>query len=156
MYSPILHDTEYSSGSSGKAEAADGGGYNLVVTATGTEEISEFTVLAAEAVGGLMTLEAAHTSVPALDAAMIPFEAVVQGSAGPMSDGLAHYSAERPRIGAMSIRRHPLRAVAHGCPGQAEEGLGCLHVPVLAQHGVDQVPVPVDCPIQVAPATPDL
>jgi len=30
------------------------------------------------------------------------------------------------------------------------------HVAVLAQHGVDQVTVPVDRPIQVAPASPDL
>ena len=56
----------------------------------------------------------------------------------------------------MAVRRHPVRPEAHGRPGGAEERLGRLHVPVLAQHGIDQVLIPVDRPIQVCPAAADL
>ena len=58
------------------------------MTTAGTKETSEFAVLLAEAVGGIVALEAAHTSDPALDAAMILFETVVQVGAGPVPDGL--------------------------------------------------------------------
>ena len=48
----------------------------------GTEKIPEFTMLATEAVGGTVALETAHASDPALNAAMVLFEAVVQVGAG--------------------------------------------------------------------------
>jgi hypothetical protein len=56
----------------------------------------------------------------------------------------------------MAVSGHPIRAKAHGGLGRAEEGLSGLHVAVLAQHGVDQVSVPVDRPITVTPLAPDL
>ena len=56
----------------------------------------------------------------------------------------------------MPVCSHLLRPETHGRPGRAEERLGCLHVAVLTQHGVDQVAVPVNCSIQVRPATADL
>jgi hypothetical protein len=71
MCSCILHDFERSSSTFGKAEAAEEGRNSLVVTTTRTKEISEFTVLSAEAPGCLMALETAHTLDPALDAAMV-------------------------------------------------------------------------------------
>ncbi len=44
-------------------------------------------MLATEAAGSLMALEAAHTSDPALDAAMVLFKAVVQVGTRPVPDG---------------------------------------------------------------------
>ena len=124
--------------------------------ASGAEEISEFAVLPAEAVGGVVALEAAHTSDPALDAAMVLLEAIVQVGAGAVPDRLAQHAADRPRVGAMPVRRHPVRSEALGRPGRAEERLGRLHVAVLAEHRVDQVAAAVDRPIQVGPAAADL
>ena len=65
------------------------------MTATRAKELSEFTVLTTEAVGGAMALEAAHTSDPAFNAAMVLVEAVVQVDAGPVTDGLARHAASR-------------------------------------------------------------
>ena len=78
-------------GASCEAGAAEGGGDKLVVTASETKEISEFAVLAAEAVGGTVALEAAHASDPALDAAMVLFKAVVQVGAGTVPDRPAQH-----------------------------------------------------------------
>ena len=58
--------------------AAEAGGYDLVVTAARAKEVATFAMLATEAVGGVMALEAAHASDPALDAAMVLLEAVVE------------------------------------------------------------------------------
>ena len=49
----------------------------LWLTATRAKEIAEFTMLAAEAAGRVMILEAAHTLDTALDAAVILLEPVV-------------------------------------------------------------------------------
>ncbi|MGI4801842.1 MAG: hypothetical protein ACRYG8_48995 [Janthinobacterium lividum] len=48
------------------------------MTATRAEEITEFAMLAAEPGGRVMVLEAAHTSDPALDAAMVLLETAIQ------------------------------------------------------------------------------
>ena len=93
----VLHDVERKSGAFGEAEAAEGSGDDLVVTATRAEKIAEFTMLAAEAAGGVMILEAAHTSDPALDAAMVLFKAIVQVGTRPVPDFVAQHTADRPR-----------------------------------------------------------
>ena len=67
-------------------------------------------MLAAEAADRVMALEAAHTLDPALDAAMVLLEALVQVGAGPVMDGPAQHAADRPRVGAMPVRRHPVRS----------------------------------------------
>ena len=93
----------------------------------------EFAVLSAEPVGEVMALEAAHTAYRALDAAMVLLEAVVQLGSGPVPDGLAQHRADRPGIGAITVR------------GTAKY-LRSPHTAVLARHRVHQVPVPVDPP----------
>ena len=143
-----MHDPDRNAGACCEAKAAEGGGDRLVVTASETEEISEFAVLAAEAVGGTVALEGAHASDPALDAAMVLFGAVVQVGAGAVPD--------RPGVGPVAVRRYPVRPEAYGRAGRAEEGLGGLHVAVLAQHRIDQVPVPVDRPLKIDPPAADL
>ena len=75
-------------GASCEAEAAERGEDGLVVTATRAEEVAEFAVLAAEAVGRIMVLEAAHVSDPPFDAAMVLLETVVQVGASPVADPL--------------------------------------------------------------------
>jgi hypothetical protein len=47
---------------------------DLFVTTARTEDIAEFAMLATEAVGRVMVLEAPHTSGPSFDAAMVLFK----------------------------------------------------------------------------------
>ena len=100
-------------------------------------------MLATEAAGCLIVLEATHTSDPALDAAMVLFKPVVQVSTRPVPNRFAEHAADRPRVRAMTIRRHSVRTKSHGCPGRTEEGFRRLHVAVVAEHSVDQVTVPI-------------
>ena len=101
----------------------------MVVTTAGTEEIAELTMLATEAGGGIVALEAPHTSDPAFDPTMVLFKTIVQGGVGSMADRPTQHGADRPGIGAMAIGGYPVGATkAHGRFGRSEERLGRLHV----------------------------
>jgi hypothetical protein len=56
------------------------------VTAVETQEMAEFTMLATEAIGSLVALEALHTSDPTFNPSMILFDVVIQVSTGPYGD----------------------------------------------------------------------
>ena len=58
----------------------------MVVAGSAAEEVTEFIVLSAEAVGRAMLLEAAHTSDPSLDPAMVLFKSIVQVDIRPVAD----------------------------------------------------------------------
>ena len=147
----ILHDIERNAGRLGEAGATKGSGDDLIVTATRAKKIAEFAVFSTEALGGIMAFEASHTSDPALDAAMVLFKTIVQVGTGPVPHGLAQHGADCSGVGAMTVCRDPVRSKTHGRPRRAEEGLGRLHITMLAQLRVDQVSVPVDRPVEVAP-----
>ena len=79
-------------------------------------------------------------------------QAVIHVAAGAMLDVGSQRLADGARVGIVPVRRDLRGRMADhgGCP--LEEPLGGVHVARLAQQGVDQVPVGVDGPIQVAPA----
>jgi hypothetical protein len=58
----------------------------LVVTGPATKEVTEFTVLAAKPVSRVMLLEAAHTSDPSFDPAMVLLKSIIQIDVRPMAD----------------------------------------------------------------------
>jgi hypothetical protein len=60
-----------------EATASAGGRNVLVVTGSAAEEVAEFIVLSAESVRCVMLLEAAHTSDPPFDAAMVLLKSIV-------------------------------------------------------------------------------
>ena len=60
-----------------EAGAAEGGGDDLVMTASRTEQIAEFAMLTAKAFSRLVVLEAPHPSNAALDAAMVLFKTII-------------------------------------------------------------------------------
>jgi hypothetical protein len=66
------------------------------------------------------------------------------------------HGANRPGVGAMAIRSHPVRAKAHGRFRGTEERLHRPHVALLAQHRVGQVAVQINRAIEVAPPATDL
>jgi hypothetical protein len=72
-----LHDPECDPSAFRESIATERGGDDLLVTTARTEEIAEFTMLVTGAVGRTMDLEAAHTSGPSFDAAMVLFNAIV-------------------------------------------------------------------------------
>src|SRR3954466_10899416 len=131
------------------------GGNMLVVTGAETEKGAEFVVSSAEPIGGTEFLEASHTSDPTFQAAMILLKPVIFIGAGPMLNMPSQRGADRAWVGAGPIRGDPVGCHAGGRLGGAEERLGRRHVPVLAEHGVDQSAVAVDRTIQIAPAAPD-
>ena len=61
----------------------------LVVTGSASEEVAKFIVLSAEPVSRFMLVEAAHTSDPTLDPAMVLFKAIVQVDIRPVADVVA-------------------------------------------------------------------
>ena len=69
-----------------KSTAAAGCWNVLVVTGSAAKEVAEFIVLSAEAVGRIMLFEAAHTSDPSFDPAMVLFKSIVQIDARPVAD----------------------------------------------------------------------
>src|SRR5215213_3104541 len=128
----------------------------LVVTGAGAKEVAQLVMASTEALRRGEAFEAAHTSDAAFDAAVVLLQPVVPVGAGPMRNPSAERGADRPRVGAVPVRGDAVRCHAGGGLGRAEEGLGRRHVPVLAEHGVDQVAVPVDGPIQIRPSAADL
>src|SRR5215472_12210559 len=134
-----------------KATASAGCWNVLVMTGSAAEEVAEFIVLSAEPVCRVMLLEAAHTSDPSLDSAMVLFKSIIQ-----VTDLAAQRRTDRARVRVVPVGSHPVRHKAGNRPCRAEEPLGRSHVTGLAQHRVDEVPVAIDRPIQVAPAAMDL
>ena len=136
-------------------EATTVGGDRLIVARAGAEEVAEFIVAATEALRRDEALEAPHTSYASFDAPMILLEPIVFVRAGPMHNPPAECRADRPRVGAVPVRGDALGGDASGGFGRAEEGLRRGHVAVLAQHGVDEIAVAVDRPVQIGPAAAD-
>ena len=141
-----FEDCERSSGMAEVKQATAAGGDMLVVADAGAEEVAELVVASTEALRRREALEAAHASDPPLDAAVVLLQTVVLVGAGAMRDALAQRRADRPRVGAVPVRGDPVRDPAGDRLRRTEEGLGRRHVPVLAQHGVDQIAIPVDGP----------
>jgi hypothetical protein len=69
-----------------KVTAAAGCWNVLVVAGSAAEEVAEFIVLSAEAVCRVMLLEAAHTSDPSFDPAVVLFKSIIQVDARPVAD----------------------------------------------------------------------
>ena len=103
-----------------------------------------------------MFLEAAHTSDASFDPAMVLFKTIVQVDARSVTDVAAQCRADRARVRIMPVGCHPVRHKAGNRACRAEEPPSRFHVTGRAQHRVDEIPVAIDRPIQVAPAAMDL
>src|SRR6476661_2970923 len=82
---------------------------------------------------------------------MILLDAVVQIAVGPMQHLATQYLADGPGVGVVTIGGYSFWRAAGDFLGLPKEFLGYRHVALLAQHGVHQIAVPVDGPIQVMP-----
>src|SRR4051794_9647439 len=133
-------------------QSAAVGGNVLMVAGARAEKVAEFIVSATEPGRRSWALEAPHGSVAAFDAAVILLQPVVQVGAGPVPHIFAQLGADRPGVAVVAVGRDPVRRDAGDRLRGAEERLSGRHVAVLAEQHVDQVPVPVDGAIQIAPA----
>ena len=84
-----LHDVDRDASVTEEATAPAGCWNVLIVAGSAAEEVAKFVVLAAEPVGRVMLLEAAHTSDPSLDPAMVLFESIIQIDTRPVADPAA-------------------------------------------------------------------
>jgi hypothetical protein len=80
-----LHDANRNASMVEEATASAGGGNVLIVMGATAEEVAEFFVLSAEPVCRVMLLEAAHTSDPSFDPAMVLFQSIVQVHVRPLA-----------------------------------------------------------------------
>jgi hypothetical protein len=123
-----------------------------MVAGTRAEEAAQFIVCATEPSGGSGAFEAPHWSVAPFDAAVVLLQPVIQVSTGSVPHAFAQRGADRPGVAVVAVCRDPVRCHAGHRLGRAEERLSGRHVAVLAEQHVDQVPVPVDGAIEIAPA----
>src|SRR5215217_8813482 len=108
-----LEHGERAAGTTEVKQATAVGGDGLVVAGARAEEVAELVVASTEPVRRHEALEPAHTSDPAFDAAVILLEPVVPVRAGPVHDPPAERAADRPRVGAVTVRGDARR----GLPG---------------------------------------
>ena len=151
-----LQDGEHSGCTAEMENAAPIGGDLLVVASARAEKGPEFVIPSTEPRGGIVFLEAPHTSDPDFDALVVLLEPVIPVCARPVLHVSARRRTDRARVGAVPVRGDAVGSYAGGRPGRAEEGLGSRHVAVLTQQGVDQITVAVDGTVEEAPAATNL
>ena len=118
---------------------------------TQAEVLALFVEGPAEAGSGVEIPVATHRIIALLDATMILFQAVVEVRVAAVPHLPAQCFSDRARIGVMPVGRHLLGDLLRHFQRCREEAFGCLHIPMLAQHGVNQIAVAVDGSVEVLP-----
>src|SRR5688500_4761749 len=89
--------------------------------------------------------------VPVFHFAMILFNAPVEESAAAMLYFVAQYLPNRTRVRIMPIASCLPRRSPYNRESATEEALGCGHIPRCAAHRVNQVALPINSSIEIAP-----
>jgi hypothetical protein len=119
--------------------------------AAGTEIITQFVKGTTETSRGFNCSKAAHGILSLFNPTVVLFQPIIEIRISPMLYVAAHRLAYGPWIGRMTIRRYLIGNMTNHCNSLLEKLLGCLHIPFLAQHGIHQIAIVVDSPIEVAP-----
>lgn len=104
-------------------------------------------VRTAEPESRLETTEPAHRVIALLHSSVVLLDAVIKILVGSVLHSTPQYPAYGPRVGILPIGRHLCRFVANHFSRLGEELLGRLHIPVLGEHGINQVAVPINGPL---------
>jgi hypothetical protein len=72
-----------------------------------------------------------------------------------MLNALPQGLANSSRIGGVAVGRDPFWRLAGNLPGLAEEALCRVYITGLAQHAIDQIALPIDRAVQIAPLAAD-
>ena len=99
--------------------------------------VAEFRVGRTAASGRPKRATAAQRRLARLAAPVIRFAAVLELGTMPVRDPPAAGGAKRLRVSGMSIRRHPLRFMAHHGDRLLETALRCRLVPWRTEHRID-------------------
>jgi hypothetical protein len=126
-------------------------GEGLVAVHLRTENGADRIEDSAEARRGGAVLKPRQRAVTLVDPSMILLQMVMQGALGPVAELCPEHRAERPRIGVMPLSRDPGRRHPRDGPCRAAEGLGRLEVSGIAEPGIDQVPIPLNGPLEGLP-----
>jgi len=118
-------------------------------------EVPQLVVRSAETCGRSKRTKASHGPVALLDAAMILLDEIVEVAICTMQHFVAEFVSDRPRIGVVSIGGDTIGGCPRDLESLVEERPSGSEVTPLAQTRVDEISVPVDCPVQIAPSTAD-
>src|SRR5215471_6226577 len=104
---------------------------------------------AAKAFCRLHTLEASHRPDPLFDASMVLLQMIVQVPVGAMTYLTPERGFDGTGISAVSITGDALRDTTRDGARRAEEGFRRGLVARLAQPDIDQIPIPINGPVEV-------
>jgi hypothetical protein len=121
-----------------------------------TEIVAQFVEGTTEAYRRFNGSKTTHWIVSLFDATMILLQPIIQILTRSMLNIAAHRLSYSSWIGRMTIRRHLVGSMANHSNCLLEKLLGCLHIPLLAQHGIHQIAIVIDRPIKVAPLSVNL
>jgi len=82
---------------------------------------------------------------------MILFYEIVEIVVGLVENIIAKRFADGAWVGAMSVRRNELWGMANCLECLLKKALGRIHIALLAEHGINQVPITINGTIQVTP-----
>lgn len=80
---------------------------------------------------------------------MILLQPIIEIFIRPMCHIISHHLADGTWIGSMTIRRHLIGHRANHSNRLLEKPFGCIRIPLLAQHGINQIAIVVDRPLQI-------
>jgi hypothetical protein len=102
----------------------------------GAEIIAQFVEGTTEACRSFNGSKAAHRVVSLFDATVVLFQPIVEVFTRPMVYVTAYCLANCSWIGHMPIRCYLLGGMANHGNSLLEKSLGCLHISLLASHGI--------------------
>src|SRR5262245_46580787 len=95
--------------------------------------------------------KAQHRVVSLFDAPVVPFNTTIQICIAAMLHLRAECFPDRPRVGIVAVGGELSQRCARDGLAAAKEARGGIHVPRVAERGVDQLALPVNGPVQIAP-----
>jgi hypothetical protein len=117
-----LENRKRCGGSAKLTKTATIGGDMLAVEGTDTEEVAKLIMATTESAGRHEASEAAHTSHPSLDPAMVLFQAIIQVGIGSVCNRLAELGADCLRVSVVAIAGNPIQLVARTPTGSLVGG----------------------------------
>jgi len=123
----------------------------LVHRGAKTEELAYLIKTSAKTRCRWETPKTTHRVIALFDATVILFQAIVEILVGSVEDISAKGLTNGSWIRVMSIGRHTLWRMTHRLESLLEKALGSLHIPLLAEPRINQVPISIDSAVEVAP-----
>jgi hypothetical protein len=125
--------------------------HRLVHNGAEAEELAEFIKCATKTRCRFDISEATHRVVALFDAPMILFQSIVQIRIAAMENVATKCFANRSWIGAMPIGRDLFWSMADHHESLCEKALGSLHISLLTEHELNEIAIPINSTVEIAP-----